>query len=147
MEPWPALRKCCSGRKDPIIKQKMSAENTSAPNEAVGAGRMPAGGGQGGRPPGPRPPWSPPICGPQVSSVPRSSSSCVCPLVRAAVATCHPHYETSPETLEAPACVQAALKNSRRSGWAGHVFKGSLVPSLPYGLAFLTQTGGLVPGT
>ena len=49
MEPWPALRKCCSGRKDPIIKQKMSAENTSAPNEAVGAGRMPAGGGQGGR--------------------------------------------------------------------------------------------------
>ena len=126
---------------------RLSVEVVFPQRVAFGRVRAAGRGGQGGRPPGPRPPWSPPTCGPQVSSVPRSSSSCVCPLVRAAVAACHPRYETSPETLEAPACVQAALKNSRRSGWAGRVFKDSLVPSLPYGLAFLTQTGGLVPGT
>lgn len=85
------------------------------------------GRGQGGRPPGPRPPWSTP------ASVPRGGS-CVCPLERAAVAACHPRYETSPEALEAPACVQAALQNAPRSGWAGRVFKDYLVLCLPMAL-------------
>ena len=43
--PWPAPRKCCSGRMDPIIKQKMSAENIPALTDAVWGGRVSGGGG------------------------------------------------------------------------------------------------------